>query len=403
MVGSSAWEQEELDRLPQWYQKHKHLRKKEIETAFKADFRKVRSHPAIVSATYRAQRVSGRGRVGTKRKLHQNDSYPPSTDLGSSRATIPTGPDTSQPMFDSAIGSVSFLTALKSFSKPDRSSGGVTEMLSAELRPITHDEALTRGAATDGSSWNENQTPSAQVEIRSPDQTGTTLPAAEKTTLNDKSSGRGRRPDQGCSVDVRESTNPDENDPGMCETDNLPRFPTVNPQQGGISGATTAPTITVENLGAQAGINDCLPNYTIDVGNISPGITTVNSASTVCRVTGSQSKSRGNQPKPCDNPDHTSPLPIHQEQGQLLASHISSNTPAPANRSRKSRAPARAKRAGAGCDRCHRLRKKTCDGQRPSCMFLLCFALQPTIPSVCAELPEQLIIDVKLALIMLLR
>ncbi|KAF7591007.1 hypothetical protein BBP40_002149 [Aspergillus hancockii] len=223
------WDDEELDRLPQWFQKHKHLRtdKVEFEAQFEKDFGKFRTVGAIVTASYRAE---ARKRYGTrgKRKRPQDDVSPPSTAIVSAAVAHTSIGPPSRTSASTPGPPVSFLTALRTFSKPDRSSGSAIEMLHEKSDQTRHPGALVQENAIEGPAWDETPIHSApRAEVRTSGQPGTIIlqSAADENGMDGRSSGSDRQPTQFCSSDTGEENKPNASD---SEPRNFGSFQPIN-------------------------------------------------------------------------------------------------------------------------------------------------------------------------------
>ncbi|KAI9041940.1 uncharacterized protein KD926_006277 [Aspergillus affinis] len=206
----STWEPEELDRLPRWFGDHKHLTKKQVEAEFKKDFGRFRTFGAIMAAHYRARNEHGTHRVGLKRKLHPDDSLPPSTAIESARVAVPDRIYPSLPTSDSCSRpSVSFLPPLRSLCSPGTSNGGTTEKQCTESpHRTTHIETVTPRETAERPLWKDcsfSSTSRAEVEDFAP--TGTAILNPEQTTRDGRSSRRGHQSIQPCPIDTREGNN----------------------------------------------------------------------------------------------------------------------------------------------------------------------------------------------------
>ncbi|KAL2801651.1 hypothetical protein BJX63DRAFT_416824 [Aspergillus granulosus] len=175
------WEPQELDCLPQWFQDHKHLTKKQVEAEFENDFGRFRTFGAIVTAQYRARNDHGKGRAGLKRKLHADDSLPPSIAIESDCVAVPDRTNPFSLASDSdARPSVSFLTPLRSLRSPETSSGGTTERQCPESsHQTTHTEAITQDTV-ERPLWNECPVSStSRADMEDFDPTGNTCAKAK--------------------------------------------------------------------------------------------------------------------------------------------------------------------------------------------------------------------------------
>jgi hypothetical protein len=326
-----------------------------------------------VAAQYRARKDHGKGRAGSKRKLHADDSLPPSTVNISARVAITdrTNPFSLAPDSD-ASPSISFLTPLRSLRSPGTSSEGTTERQCPESsHQTTRTEAITQDTG-EGPLWNESAVSStSRADIEDIDPTGTAIlhPVTERTTAEGRSSGRSHQPIELCPTGTRERSVSNEGVSGAYQADNVAGSQPTDSHHQFNPVAISASAIAAKHPGARSPTKTSGGDHsaTDNIHGLPLGGNTADSTQTRCDVTGARPESGEIQPNARDDPGQALILPFLHDQEPSPASTSSAKTTAPVRRSRMPRAPVKGRRSGTGCITCRR-RKSVYDGQSPACM-----------------------------------
>jgi hypothetical protein len=326
-----------------------------------------------VAAQYRALKDHGKGRAGSKRKLHADDSLPPSTVNKSARVAIAdrTNPFSLAPDSD-ASPSISFLTPLRSLRRPGTSNGRTTERQCPESSlQTTRTEAITQDTGERPLRNGCAVSSTSRADIEDPNRTGAAIlhPVTERTTADGRSSGRGHQPIELYPTDTRERDVFYEDVPGVDQADNVAGTQPANSHHQLNSVAISASALAAKHPGARSPTKTSGGDHsaTDNIHGLPLGGNTADSTQTRCDVTGARPESGEIQPNARDDPGRALILPLLHGQEPSPASTSSAKTTAPVRRSRKPRAPVEGRRSGTGCITCRR-RKSVCDGQSPACM-----------------------------------